>query len=216
MDLFGYQDSDISRNLLTRDGRVNYLGPISELHSPTLCESLQREINWQPDRVTMFGKTIITKRLYAWHGDAAYCYNYSGNKRIAEPMTDTISFIKTIVEKCTNASFNACLLNLYHDGDEGMGWHADDEPELEQNSPIASVSLGAERRFDFKHKETDERVSVMLEHGSLLVMNALSQKHWLHQLPKTKKVNDSRINLTFRTLNDWTINSRDPQQSHSL
>ena len=211
MDLFGYQDSDISRNLLTRDGRVNYLGPISELSLPTLCESLQREIDWQPDKVTMFGKTIITKRLYAWHGVAPYCYNYSGNKRIAEPMTETIDLIKIIVEKHCNAHFNACLLNLYHNGDEGMAWHADDEPELERDSPIASVSLGAERRFDFKHRETDERVSVMLEHGSLLLMDAISQMHWLHQLPKTKKVNDLRINLTFRTLNEWTISSRDRQ-----
>ena len=139
MDLFGYQNSDLTRNLLSRDGLVNYLGPSNELQNNHFLDSLKHEIDWQPDKVTMFGKTIITKRLYAWHGDAPYCYNYSGNQRIAKAMTNTLRQIKTIVESSTMASFNACLLNLYHDGNEGMGWHADDEAELEPNSPIASV-----------------------------------------------------------------------------
>ena len=211
MDLFGYQDSDTTRNLLARDGCVNYYGPLAALTNPHLQTVLEHEIHWQPDQVNMFGKTIVTKRLYAWYGDRPYSYTYSGNKRIARPMTETLQSIKQLVEKHSGHTFNACLLNLYHSGDEGMGWHADDEPELVKSAPIASVSLGAERRFDFKHRITGDKLSINLEHGSLLLMDALSQRHWLHQLPKSKKVTDLRINLTFRELNDWTISSEDPQ-----
>jgi alkylated DNA repair dioxygenase AlkB len=108
--------------------------------------------------------------------------------------------MKAQVEKVCGIKFNACLLNLYHHGEEGMGWHSDDEPELGKMPEIASVSLGAERRFDFKHKSRDLKVSVMLENGSLLWMRGLSQAHWKHALPKTKKVKSRRINMTFRRI----------------
>ena len=104
------------------------------------------------------------------------------------------------MEHKTETKFNSCLLNLYHSGDEGMSWHSDDEKDLEENSAIASLSLGAERKFSFRHKQSKETVALMLEHGSLLVMKDITQTHWHHQLPKTKKVTQPRINLTFRSM----------------
>jgi alkylated DNA repair dioxygenase AlkB len=104
------------------------------------------------------------------------------------------------VERFSGDHFNSCLLNLYHDGSEGMGWHSDDERALGKDSSIASVSLGVERKFSFRHKETRETLSVMLEPGSLLVMKGATQRHWQHCVPKTKKVTTPRINLTFRSM----------------
>ena len=105
-----------------------------------------------------------------------------------------------MVEKETGETFNSCLLNLYHSGDEGMAWHSDGEKDLKKNGAIGSLSFGAERKFSFKHKETKETVSIQLEHGSLLVMKGATQTNWLHRLPPTKRINQPRINLTFRTI----------------
>ncbi|MDQ6667858.1 MAG: alpha-ketoglutarate-dependent dioxygenase AlkB, partial [Thermoproteota archaeon] len=96
--------------------------------------------------------------------------------------------------------FNSCLLNLYHNGDEGIAWHSDDEKPLGENSIIASLSFGAERKFSFKHKQTKQTISVVLEHGSLLIMKDATQTNWVHSLPKSKKITRPRINLTFRTI----------------
>lgn len=205
MDLFGYQDSDTQINLLPYDGRVNYFGAVLGNQADNHLSETLKLIDWQSDIVRMFGKTIVTKRQYAWLGNEPYAYTYSGTCRRAAPMPATIAHIKSVVESVTNAQFNACLLNLYHDGSEGMGWHADNEPEILATSPIASVSYGAHRRFDFKHRVTGDKVSLILEHGSILLMSAETQQHWLHQLPKTTKVSEPRVNLTFRTMNDWTI-----------
>ena len=108
--------------------------------------------------------------------------------------------IKELIESHTGAKYNACLLNLYHTGEEGMGWHSDDEKEILVNSSIASLSIGAERKFAFKHKATKETLSVILENGSLLEMKGSIQQNWWHSLPKTKKVSVPRINLTFRQM----------------
>ncbi|MGC1927444.1 MAG: alpha-ketoglutarate-dependent dioxygenase AlkB [Candidatus Nitrosopolaris sp.] len=105
-----------------------------------------------------------------------------------------------MVEKLTETKFNSCLLNLYHNGSEGIAWHSDDEKSLEKNSTIASLSLGAERKFSFKHKQTKQTISLVLEHGSLLIMEDATQTYWLHSLPKSKKITGPRINLTFRTM----------------
>jgi alkylated DNA repair dioxygenase AlkB len=104
------------------------------------------------------------------------------------------------VEEYAEIKFNSCLLNLYHDGNEGMGWHSDDEKSIEKNSTIASLSFGAERKFSFKHKQTKQTISLVLEHGSLLMMKDATQTNWLHSLPKSEKVIGSRINLTFRKM----------------
>ena len=116
------------------------------------------------------------------------------------PWTKELLELKKLVEKETGESFNSCLLNLYHDGTEGMAWHSDAEKDLKKNGAIASLSFGAERKFSFKHKLTKELVSLVLEHGSLLVMKDTTQSHWLHRLPPSAKHNKSRINLTFRTI----------------
>jgi alkylated DNA repair dioxygenase AlkB len=118
----------------------------------------------------------------------------------ALPWTKELLELKKLVEKETGESFNSCLLNLYHDGTEGMAWHSDAEKDLKKNGAIASLSFGAERKFSFKHKLTKELVSLVLEHGSLLVMKDTTQSHWLHRLPPSAKHNKSRINLTFRTI----------------
>jgi len=108
--------------------------------------------------------------------------------------------LKSLVENQTGETFNSCLLNLYHDGSEGMAWHSDGEKDLKKHGAIGSLSLGAERKFAFKHKASKETISVVLEHGSLLMMQGKTQTYWQHHLPPTKKVSDPRINLTFRTI----------------
>jgi len=146
------------------------------------------------------GKHFITKRMVAWYGDAGYAYTYSNTTKQALPWTADLLQLKAIVEQHSNTRFNSCLLNLYHDGNEGMAWHSDDEKALGKNTIIASLSLGAERKFAFKHKQTKLTTSVVLQSGSLLVMKGSTQTHWLHALPKTTKVIRPRINLTFRTI----------------
>jgi len=148
----------------------------------------------------IFGRHIVTKRKIAWYGDAEYAYTYSNTTKQALLWTDELMKLKQLVEGITGTKFNSCLLNLYHDGDEGMSWHSDDEKSLGRNTTIASLSFGAERKFAFKHKVTKQRVTIVLDSGSLLVMKGTTQTNWLHSLPKTTKVTRPRINLTFRTM----------------
>lgn len=166
--------------------------------APDFFEKLENELNWQPDTLKIFGKTITTARLYAWHGDEAFDYAYSGKSRIAKDWTGTLLEIKKAVEGKVGVLFNCCLLNYYADGTQGMSWHSDDEKVMEENGVIASISLGAARIFEFKHKTLGIRQKILLENGSLLVMQGETQKHYLHQLPKSTKVKTARINLTFR------------------
>lgn len=198
MDLFG---NDSTVNLLPRDGTVNYFGPIlSPADTRRFYEMLLGEIPWKNDEAVIFGKRIVTARKVAWYGDSNFSYTYSGTTKQALVWTDELAALKSIVEQLTATRFNSCLLNLYHDGNEGMAWHSDDEKSLGRNSTIASVSLGAEREFRLKHKRTDDRISVLLESGSLLVMKDATQTHWLHSIPKSKTIKTPRINLTFRTM----------------
>jgi alkylated DNA repair dioxygenase AlkB len=127
-------------------------------------------------------------------------YTYSNTTKQALAWTKELSCLKQIAEELAGTKFNSCLLNLYHNGDEGMGWHSDDEESLGKNNTIASLSLGAERKFLFKHKQTKQTVSLVLEHGSLLIMKDSTQANWSHSLPKSKNVTQPRINLTFRTI----------------
>ena len=149
----------------------------------------------------MFGKRVITKRKVAWYGDEPYKYTYSKSTKTALPWTQELQSIKYKVESLTRHNYNSCLLNLYHDGSEGMGWHSDDEPELGRNPVIASVSLGATRRFALQHKRRkDLKQKLDLSHGSLLVMAGETQHHWRHQVAKTTRVKSPRVNLTFRAI----------------
>lgn len=161
---------------------------------------LQKTIPWEHDVIHMFGKRIVTKRKVAWYGDSPFEYTYSQSTKKALFWTPELMELKKLVEKLTEETYNSCLLNLYHSGEEGMGWHSDDEKELKRNGAIASVSFGAERKFVFKHKTTKKKVELQLGHGSLLVMKGATQEHWSHRLPPTKKVGTSRVNLTFRTI----------------
>lgn len=162
--------------------------------------SLLQDIPWKNDEVVIFGKHIVTKRKAAWYGDSNYVYIYSNTIKQALPWTRELVKIKQIIENLSNTEFNSCLLNLYQDGNVGMGWHSDDEESIESDSTIASVSFGAERKFYLKHKQSKKIISVLLEHGSLLLMKEGTQKNWLHSLPKSKKITLPRINLTFRRM----------------
>jgi alkylated DNA repair dioxygenase AlkB len=200
VDLFSTSENE---NLLPFDGEVTYTPCLfSHEQSRELLTALLNEIDWQQDEVRMFGKTIITKRKVAWYGDKPYEYIYSNTRKVALAWTDHLQEIKQAVEAETGISFNSCLLNLYHDGTEGMGWHADDEKPLGEEPIIASISLGAPRKFAFKHKSTKQSVSVILENGSLLLMQGKTQTHWLHALPKMASVKGMRVNLTFRKISD--------------
>jgi alkylated DNA repair dioxygenase AlkB len=195
-----FHEDEVS-NLLPNDGTVNYYGKIlNSKEANQNFDLLMKNILWQNDEVIIFGKRIITKRKAAWYGDSDYLYTYSNSTKQALPWTEELSWLRQIVEELVGAKFNSCLLNLYHDGKEGMGWHSDDEKSLGKNNTIASLSLGAERKFLFKHKQTKQIVSLVLENGSLLVMKEATQSNWLHSLPKSKNIIHSRINLTFRTI----------------
>lgn len=188
-------------NLLPQDGIVNYYGKILNAKEAVFYfQTLLDTIDWQNDKAIIFGKEIITKRKVAWYGDKNFSYTYSKIEKFALPWTKELLELKTLVEKISGENFNSCLLNLYHNGEEGMAWHSDAEKDLKKNGAIASLSLGAERKFSFKHKTNGYTKSLRLENGSLLVMKGQTQSHWLHSLPKEKKVNTPRINLTFRSI----------------
>lgn len=200
MDLFDTQP-DKTRNWLPKDGEVNYYGKIfSPDEANHYLNTLLNTIEWRNDEVIIFGKKIITKRKVAWYGEKPFEYTYSKVTKNALPWTDALLQLKSVIEKESGETFNSCLLNLYHSGEEGMTWHSDGEKDLKKNGAIGSLSIGAERKFSFKHKETKETVSIILEHGSLLVMKGTTQTHWLHRLPPTKRISTPRVNLTFRTI----------------
>lgn len=200
MDLFSDQSEEL-KNLLPEDGEVYYFGTVlSRDESEHYYRNLMENIVWRHDEAKVFGKHYITKRKVAWYADKSFEYSYSNITKKALPWTKELLELKKLVEDKTEESYNACLLNLYHSGEEGMAWHSDGEKMLKKFGAIASLSLGAERKFAFKHKESQQKVSLILERGSLLLMTGKTQYHWLHRLPPTKKVKSPRINLTFRTI----------------
>lgn len=200
MNLFN-QGPPEKTNLLPYDGCVRYFGPIvSVKEAEEFLQQLLVTVDWQPDVAVLFGKRIETKRKVAWYGDQNFPYTYSGNTKIALEWNGILTELKNRTELLTSETFNSCLLNLYHDGSEGMAWHSDGEKELKKNGTIASWSLGAERKFSFKHKKTNQRVDVFLQNGSLMTMEGITQENWLHRLPPTKKIHQPRINLTFRQI----------------
>ncbi|BDW91305.1 DNA methylase [Flagellimonas marinaquae] len=200
MDLFTDQIAP-DFNLLPYDGTVHYFGPVMEIdRADHYFQKLWESIAWEPDIVHLFGKRIVTKRKVAWYGSRPFEYTYSNNTKKALQWTKGLLQLKELVEKHTKETYNTCLLNLYHNGEEGMGWHSDDEKELKPDGAIASLSFGAQRKFVFKHKSTKIKVDLVLDHGSLLVMKGSTQKYWQHRLPPTKKVHKPRINLTFRSI----------------
>lgn len=164
-----------------------------------LFDELRGGIDWQQEEVVIFGQQRLVPRLVAWHGDPAARYTYSGTEHHPLPWTPALARIRARVGQLTGHTFNAVLLNLYRDGRDGMGWHADDEPELGRDPVIASVSLGAIRRFCLRHRRRkDWKLELPLPNGSLLLMSGETQHHWVHAVPKTRASVGERINLTFR------------------
>ncbi|WP_220765164.1 alpha-ketoglutarate-dependent dioxygenase AlkB [Flavobacterium sp. UMI-01] len=200
MDLFN-PDVNPQNNLLPKDGTVNYYGFLfTQQEATQYLQLLLNEIDWKHDEAFIMGKLIVTKRKVAWYGDSCFEYTYSNRTKRATLWSPLLQVLKKRVEEVTGQTFNSCLLNLYHSGEEGMGWHSDAEKDLKKNGAIASLSFGATRKFVFKHKVTKETVTILLESGSLLVMKDETQTYWLHSLPVSKKVILPRINLTFRMI----------------
>ncbi|WP_201615168.1 alpha-ketoglutarate-dependent dioxygenase AlkB family protein [Psychrobacter sp. JCM 18902] len=203
-DLFAPTPTD---NLLPYDGQVNDLGVVIN-DANALYENLLTELPWQSDIVTLFGKTHVTTRQIVWMGDHDVSYHYSGQTRRAIPWSKQMLHVKRHIEQQLSSSginvdFNSCLLNHYPSGEDGMGYHADDEKELGAQPIIASLSLGARRKFVFKHKTIRQKnkpvkVELYLESGQLIVMHGDTQDFWMHTITKTKTVSSGRISLTFR------------------
>ena len=183
--------------MLPYDG-IATLWPRFITNPDEVFEQLLKEIAWEDHYITMFGRSVKEPRQSAWFHIDGLAYRYSQSERSAQQFTPLLT---DIMDRCADAadtSFNSMLANLYRTGNDSMGWHADDEPELGREPVIASISLGAERRFDFRHRNSGGTTSVMLPHGSLLVMRGQSQHQWVHRIARTKKVNTPRVNLTFR------------------
>jgi alkylated DNA repair dioxygenase AlkB len=199
MDLFNTTEAD--ENLLPFDGVVRYFGHIMPKQDANrYYTELFENIDWKNDEAVIFGRRIVTKRKVAWYGDTDFEYTYSNTTKLAIPWTPALLELKMLTETLTGETYNSCLLNLYHSGEEGMAWHSDGEKDLMKDGTIASLSFGAERKFLFKHKESKERISILLQHGSLLTMEGITQTHWMHRLPPTTTVKTPRVNLTFRTI----------------
>jgi alkylated DNA repair dioxygenase AlkB len=204
-DLFSGLERASSRvptKLALLDGDVDYYPAFfSKAESDALFQDLLATTNWKQEKIKLYGKLIDLPRLTAWYGDQGKSYTYSGIKVVAEPWTDTLLRIKREIEAVSGVSFNSVLLNLYRGEQDSVAWHSDDEPELGVNPVIGSVSFGATRRFQLKHKrEKALKREIDLLHGSYLLMKGPTQHCWLHQVPKTKKPAKQRVNLTFRVI----------------
>jgi alkylated DNA repair dioxygenase AlkB len=191
-----------ARALHLRDGEAWYLpGAFDAVCAGRPFERLRHEIAWSEEYVVLFGQRRKVPRLVAWYGDPGASYAYSGVRHEPLPWIPPLEEIREHVEGLSSFTFNSVLANLYRDGNDGMGWHADDEPELGRDPVIASVSLGATRRFRMRHRRRrDLTVDLDLEHGSLLMMAGATQHHWVHAVPKTRRPVGERINLTFRRI----------------
>lgn len=183
-------------------GKVHYWPcAVPELRSEEVFERLRRDLDWRQLPVRMFGRAIPQPRLTDFRADQGVCYRYSGLALEASPWSADLAWMRQIVQERTGHRFNSVLCNLYRDGRDYMGWHADDEPELGPEPVIASLSFGACRRFLIKSRSGQGRqLEFKLESGSLLVMSGDLQHHWVHQLPRALGVHEARINLTFRNI----------------
>lgn len=200
MDLFE-EPGQVMKNWLHKDGTVNYYGIVFSDKSANACyQYLLTNTPWQHDESALYGKHIVTKRKVAWYSSSPFNYSYSNTNKMSHPWTPLLLQLKEKVELVTGESYNSCLINLYHNESEGVGWHSDNEKSLKPCGAIASLTLGAERRFSFKHKKSQETINLLLQHGSVLVMKDEIQQHWVHRLPAIKQPHSPRINLTFRTV----------------
>ena len=192
------------REALPYDGSATLLARcVPNDDADELLRLLLEEVPWQSHNLVLFGKKITEPRLSAWVGDEGVAYTYSGVRRAPEPWTPTLDSLRQLCEshvapRFPGTVFNSVLANLYRSGEDAMGWHADDEPELGPTPVIASLSFGDERRFDFRHRISGDSASMALPHGSLLVMSGATQQHWKHRIARTKSSHSPRVNLTYR------------------
>jgi alkylated DNA repair dioxygenase AlkB len=195
-------DLQPNANLLPFDGELYLFSSIvSEEDSRQYMLALQQQIQWKQEGMRMFGKYVDFPRLTAWYADEGKYYSYSGLVNKPLPWLPSLMELKSIAERLSDHSFNSVLLNYYRTGNDSMGWHSDDEPELGMFPSIASLNFGAVRKIQFRHKSNkDAKVEVILPSGSLLLMKGKIQRHWQHQVPKQKKIHEARINLTFRQI----------------
>jgi alkylated DNA repair dioxygenase AlkB len=204
MDLFSTEGQEKTFEVISlQDGEILFMRNFfTPTEAKNYFELLQNNINWKQEEVKFYGKTFPVPRKTAWYGYEGFNYSYSGITCFPEIWTKELLEIKKEIEKfIPSEDFTSVLLNLYNNGNDKMGWHADDEKELGINPTIASVSLGETRRFDIKHKQNPElHYKFELTSGSLLIMRGALQHHWVHQIPAQKKVKEPRINLTFRTI----------------
>ena len=192
---------DQTRNLLPEDGELFYLQSfIDVFESDSLFKLLQSEINWQEEKLKIYGKEVTVPRLVSWYGDVNARYYYSGVLHEPLPWIAPLSKLKEDVEQISGHRFNSVLLNYYRHQQDSMGWHADNEKELGRNPFIASLSLGETRLFKFSHNKSKQVINLQLENGSLLLMGGRLQHCWRHCVPKTRQEKAGRINLTFRNI----------------
>ncbi|GAB3107544.1 alpha-ketoglutarate-dependent dioxygenase AlkB [Aestuariicella hydrocarbonica] len=173
---------------------------VSERKACSLFRWLEKSLAWEQSVIQIYGRPVVIPRLNAWYGDPGCNYQYSGYRLPLNAWLDPLSEIRTRLHDELGVETNSVLANLYRDGQDSVGWHSDDEPELGQNPVIASLSLGGERRFSFRHRrdKTMPPLHLTLTPGSLLVMSGAVQHNWHHCLPKSRKVTAPRINLTYR------------------
>ncbi len=187
------------RELLPFDGSARYIPSFIETSAANeYFARILQNTPWEHRHIVMFGREVLQPRLTCWYGDHAY--SYSGIRLEPRPWSTDLEELKNRCEAEARTVFNSCLANLYRDGRDSMGWHADDEPELGTQPVIASVSLGQTRAFRMRHRQTKDVVDITLEHGSLLIMGGVMQHRWMHEIPKTAKPVSQRINLTYRTI----------------
>jgi len=176
----------------------HWLGP---LEADALLSGLHRDVRWETHRIRIFGREVDSPRLSCWIGDPDARYRYSGTLFEPHPWPDALVPVRERLERTLGVAFNSVLANLYRDGSDAMGWHSDAEPELGPAPVIASISLGATRRFALKHRDDPARkLALDLPHGSLLVMSGATQRNYRHALPRTTRPTGARINLTFRRI----------------
>lgn len=200
LDLFG-EEKDPRQIININNGQYIYIPNFySKVKADSLFETLKNTIQWDQQKMLMYGKEVMFPRLTSWYGDQDKPYTFSGITLQPYIWTDELLEIKKDIEVLSNVSYNSVLLNRYRDGNDSISWHTDAENELGMNPIIASVNFGQERVFQLKHMNTNERIDILLEHGSLLVMMGELQHYWKHQLPKSKKPMNERINLTFRVI----------------
>lgn len=200
-NLFGGAQATVERLDLADADVVFHPALLTSPDRDRLLAEIGETVIWQQEALRMYGKETPIPRLTAWYGDPGAHYTYSGIANDPAPWTSPIAEILDVVQRETDAEFNCVLLNLYRDGSDSVSWHSDDEREFGHEPVIASVSLGATRKFQFRRKaDPKDRVEIELTHGSLLVMRGRTQQSWQHQIPKTARPVEPRVNLTFRKI----------------